>query len=120
MSARGLKGGVIAREVAVAAAQAALAAGVVLAVTLGLLTAAGRAGAHEWYDPYCCSDQDCAPLDDGAVIEGPAGYEIPSTGETIPYRDDRVRPSADGRFHRCALPGTPGHTRCLYVPPGGV
>lgn len=95
-----------------------LIAGMVLAFIFMFVGTSARA--HDWYEYSCCSDRDCAPLAEGTVVEGPAGYEIPSTGETIPYFDPRIRKlwSPDGKFHRCHRPD--GTTRCLYTPGRGA
>jgi len=83
------------------------------ALTLAaLLATSAAAHSHSWYEPSCCSGYDCAPVDDVRMTR--SGWYVESTGETIPYGDDRERPSRDGQFHRCAPPGE--KTRCLYVP----
>jgi hypothetical protein len=75
--------------------------------------------AHDWYEPKCCSDQDCAPVAAGDVEGTPLGYRIPASGETIPYDDPRIRSSMDGHMHRCSYAGMPeAQTICLYVPAG--
>jgi hypothetical protein len=87
----------------------------ILAVALCL--AGTPAGAHSWYDPYCCNDNDCQPLKPADVVEGRNGYTI--KGEFfIPYRDKSIKPSQDPDFHWCEYPK--GVVRCFYVPGGGV
>lgn len=81
------------------------------------------AAAHDapsgWSYPYsCCSMQDCRPVATKAISERPEGFVINVTGEVVPYRDARVRPSPDGEFHWCSVAGE-AHSRtiCLFVPP---
>lgn len=71
---------------------------------------------HSWYDYDCCSDNDCAPLADGAVIEGSGGYDVTMNGKryAVPYGDARIRASADNQFHACEYPKDT--LRCLYTP----
>lgn len=78
-----------------------------------LIVAVSIANAHSWYDPACCSDNDCAP--DNRVKEVRGGFRVP-TGEVVPYGDKRIRPSLDKQFHWCHFQT---HTYCVYVP-GGV
>lgn len=92
-------------------------------VLLGLWVASPALG-HSWYDAICCSDQDCRPMEPGAVEWTPGGYLIHESGELIPEDSYVVRDSQDGRYHRCSLhyraPQVPNETRCLYVPRMGV
>lgn len=71
---------------------------------------------HSWYDSDCCSDKDCsrAPM---AIVEMHDGYHL-ADGRTVPYRDPRVRQSADSDFHVCQFPD--GRIICLYVPGRGI
>lgn len=72
------------------------------------------------YPLSCCSGYDCRQVDASAIDEGPAGYTIRATGETIPMTDAKVKPSPDGLFHWCSVGGKPdGKTICLFVPPRG-
>ena len=109
--------------------RAALAAAV--AVTLSILQAA----AHEWYDPTCCSDRDCAPLPDGSVVATAAGWRVtvPAGGhpllntsfsQLVPYGSPLILRSKDEHFHGCIMHGAPEDVPrptllCLYVPPFG-
>jgi hypothetical protein len=79
------------------------------------------AHAHSWYDSDCCSNTDCAPIDDAYIAETNTGYVVPS-GELIKYGDSRVRQSLDGGWHWChAVPVNNWiKTYCLYVPPRGT
>jgi hypothetical protein len=85
---------------------------VLLGVIFSIFTAL-KALAHSWYDPACCSDNDCAP--DDRVKEVPGGFQVP-TGEIVPYGDKRIRQSLDKQFHWCHFQN---FTYCVYVP-GGV
>jgi hypothetical protein len=77
--------------------------------------------AHSWYDRDCCSDTDCAPIDDTYIAETNTGYVVPS-GELIKYADTRIKQSLDGGWHWChAVPVNNWiKTYCLYVPPRGT
>lgn len=72
-----------------------------------------------WLYPYqCCGDRDCQPIHGARVAEGPQGYVLQDTGETIGYRDSRVKNSPDGEFHLCIVKTqAASRTRCLFVPP---
>lgn len=90
--------------------------------------------AHSWYDPSCCSGQDCAPIPSIAVTAGEGGWRVRLrvgdhplvTGPidvTVPY--DEALPSQDGAFHACIRDQTPGWEYvtpiiCLYVPDTGA
>jgi hypothetical protein len=89
----------------------------------------GPAKSHEWYDDYCCDEQDCEPVPLGSVRWTPQGWEVkldkgdhrmvdgPMT-VIVPEGakdglQERVRASQDRRFHACIYGG---YLRCLYVP----
>ena len=99
----------------------ALAFAVAYALIVWLILATG-AEAHDWYEPVCCSDTDCAPIPDSAVREGPNGYEVtlqpgqhPMVKEplsyVVPY--DKVRQSPDGKYHACIT--ATGYRPCFYA-----
>lgn len=67
--------------------------------------------AHSFYSQECCSDRDCAPVEDGLVTERPDGYHYKHY--TFPYQDKRVKLSPDGRYHVCQ---NPYNVFCIYVP----
>lgn len=96
-----------------------------LETLIAVLLLAGPAFAHDaptgWaYDTACCSGRDCAQAMSGAVRETPRGYELQSTGETVIYRDTRIRQSKDEFFHECHVGGDPkARLLCLYVPNKG-
>lgn len=94
-----------------------------LMVVVWAMFAGGKAAAHSWYPPYCCSGRDCGPVSDDVVEEQPdgSGYLIKPTGEVIPYGDTRIKGySPDSDTHRCAVEGPASNSRtlCLY-PRGG-
>lgn len=72
--------------------------------------------------PLCCSDRDCRQAGDGEVRETPQGYLLVTTGEVVPYRNYRVKPSPDGLFHVCQQAGNfdTGRVLCLFAPPRGM
>lgn len=82
------------------------------AVVVGFL--ATPASAHDWYPAECCAGRDCRPADPGEVVVEKDGVRIVPTGETIPW--SRVRPSPDGRVHRCSARGkVDGRTICVFL-----
>lgn len=105
------------------------------------LALAAPAAAHDWYDPWCCHDKDCAPIPLASVeiVEGGYRIDLPPGGHPqaplggrffVPFRigalpNTNIRWSRDGDYHACILRpyGTDlqGETpelgiRCLYVP----
>lgn len=84
---------------------------VTIGATIGLTVAWSDARAHEWYDPECCSDKDCAPLESKHVKITDSGYVVTvGPGEhpmikhapvsfVVPYHTARESP--DGRYHAC-------------------
>lgn len=89
---------------------AALLGGFVLVVLYPL----ARAGAHEWYPPWCCSGGDCGPLAASRVQLTAAGYVVDGRF-TIPLSE--ARKSMDGRYHGC-FP-TKDDLKCFFAPPPG-
>ena len=96
-------------------------------IVIILVVSAIRSDAHEWYDPECCSGQDCAPVAREHVVATPDGWQVrlkpgehPNTrfpvDRTLPYTSPQVRHSQDSDFHACVLGGT---LLCLYVPDMG-
>ena len=105
----------------------------VIKMAIGLVLACSApAEAHDWYDANCCSGHDCHALSSSAVKEVPDGWLTPMG--FVDYRDARVLPSHDERYHICItqLPAVIFHRdikptapqfpymRCLYVPPRGM
>lgn len=69
------------------------------------------AQAHDWYDPQCCSGEDCRPVPAEEVIETETGWKHLPSG--IEFRKDQVKPSKDRHFHICVSKyGTP---YCIYI-----
>lgn len=104
-----------------------LAAGLVLAAAF---PAWGHQAPSGWtYSMECCSGMDCAPAPPGSVTERDGGWlivippgvhDMAPGGWTghMPYRDKRIRQSADEYFHVC-ISGT-GALLCLYLPGTGM
>lgn len=70
------------------------------------------------YPLACCSGYDCREISHTQVTEGPDGYVIEPTGETLAMTDRKVKPSPDGEYHWCSVAGKDdGKTICLFVPP---
>ena len=91
-------------------------AGAVALLALGLLLASpAQSAAHEWYDPDCCSDADCAPVTWlGRDADGRIWVET-SHGKARLTTAASVRVSHDGMRHACIHNG---RLLCLYLPPG--
>jgi len=101
---------------------------------LFILATAGQAVAHEWYDPTCCSDKDCAPIPFESVVVTGEGYEVtllpgdhPLVRTPIkrffPFGDEDVLPSQDMKYHACVMPGSPSASPgiiCFYVVGSGA
>jgi hypothetical protein len=91
--------------------------------------AAHRAPSGWEYDQACCSDLDCAPVPESAVVEATGGYIVRLVPGQHPmvraplaaflaHGDSRIRVSGDEHRHAC-VSGS-GRLLCIYVPPGGV
>lgn len=88
--------------------QIALAAVIVVAALAAMIYAAF---AHSWYDPECCSGEDCRAVHADEVIETETGWKHLPSG--IEFRKDQVKPSKDRHFHICVSKyGTP---YCIYI-----
>lgn len=77
-----------------------------------------------WSYPFsCCSGIDCRAMTvaESRAIEMKGGYQIPETGEIVPYGDRRIKDSPYGLFHWCSHQAgeNKGKTICLFVPPRG-
>ncbi|MBA9063877.1 hypothetical protein GGQ91_003278 [Methylobacterium fujisawaense] len=66
--------------------------------------------AHSWYPEECCSNEDCAPVDDAEIV--PGGFR--SHGYFIP--EALARPSKDASYHLCQYRG---RVICFFVPLNG-
>lgn len=81
--------------------------------------------AVNWYDSGCCSQEDCEPVEPGAVMRQPGGWKVyymTSRGFIadgfLPDGDSGIRYSKspnDIREHACA---TKQRVICIYLPPG--
>jgi hypothetical protein len=75
---------------------------------------------HSWYDPDCCSSQDCEPVKHVAFVDSERGV-LPvmivttSLGTQPITPDTKIRVSKDSRMHACIWQGK---LLCLYMPPG--
>lgn len=82
---------------------------------------AGLPRAHQWYEPNCCSGNDCEPVPPGALVEEVRGgwrvaYVSPKLGPVeIFFPRALKRDSRDGGFHACVRPDTRTPI-CIYVP----
>src|SRR6056297_2426685 len=47
-----------------------------IGAVLALILVATAALAHEWYDPWCCNDRDCAPISQEHVSITEDGYLV--------------------------------------------
>lgn len=83
-----------------------------------ILFAVMHAMAHSWYEPDCCSGDDCAPVHVSDVRITNEGYELPD-GFVFKYGNRRIRPSRDGDFHVCTNKKDPSIHYCIYVPLSG-
>jgi len=89
----------------------------VCAAALGL---GGPAGAHSWYDPWCCDGGDCGPATvAGFVAAGLGGTPrmqlTNHRGTATVDSNTRFLPSQDSKLHACIWFGK---LRCVYLPPG--
>lgn len=84
-----------------------------MAALISLISSA--ASSHSWYDPDCCSDRDCRPVDadDMAEIGGGCWKYLP-TGAT--FCGNRVRPSKDKHWHVCISNNNVPY--CAYIQMG--
>ena len=77
-------------------------------------------GPTHWYDPSCCSMQDCEPVEPGAIRRMQEGYFVEYLSSRgfrvrgfVPYGSPAIKPSQDGREHVCA---TAQILLCIYLP----
>ncbi len=94
------------------------------AIMLGMCVSVVIAKEHEhginlipdWYDPACCSQRDCKPVDDKDVEFGQDGLgnswaRYKPTGNTF-YRY-QFKQSQDERYHVCINPAAQGNNGAL-------
>ena len=82
-----------------------------------------QADAHSWYQSDCCSDRDCAPVEEMVWVV-PAGGGAPRLvvttehGKAIIPHGFPVKESRDGRMHVCMRDHYGEMTViCIFVPP---
>lgn len=91
---------------------------IVLAFVVGFLAIVKYATAHSWYDPECCSGQDCQPVATEDVVETEKGWKHLPTGTE--FTREMVKPSRDRHFHVCIgnSEWNKGLPYCIYVVQG--
>lgn len=85
--------------------------------TIGIALLALSFGcAHSWYPPECCSDKDCAPLDERLVLDGGLDYVI----QGVRFPKLLTRPSPDDKWHWCPhirpYDGVVDRIHCVWRP----
>ncbi len=75
------------------------------------------ASAHSWYEPSCCSQIDCYPVEDGTVLEKSDGVHVRGFG-IMTLGDPRLRWSHDDQDHICS--SRAGKLLCVYRRPKGM
>lgn len=70
---------------------------------------------HSWYPPNCCSDRDCAPLDQKRVRQTADGYFIDEK-YFVPHA--KVMIPFDGALHGCF--SSTGALVCFFAPKPSV
>lgn len=77
-------------------------------------------GPVHWYDPACCSMEDCEPVEPGAIRQVGEGYIVRYQSSRgfivqgfIPNGSSAIHQSRDGREHACA---TAQLLLCIYLP----
>lgn len=99
----------------------------VLIIALGFLiwvAMKSEAHSHEWYDQECCSDKDCAPVEEIKFGTDSDGNGIVSVRTKHGFVEGKlknisIRPSKDDEYHACLILYHQAVIRCLYVPAGG-
>jgi hypothetical protein len=95
-------------------------------------SAAAPAAAHEWYDPACCSEKDCAPIVAESVVVDDSGdyivtieagaHPLVELTQTWHWPRLETRASRDSSWHGCvsSMRNAAGQQRllCLYAPTG--
>ena len=71
----------------------------------------------DWYDPACCNQRDCRPVDDSSIefdtLNGAPVVRYKPTGDI--FTRERWKTSQDERYHVCIWNGTP---LCVYIRSG--
>lgn len=104
-----------------------IAVAIILMACLMFAVLASVARGHSFYEPECCSGQDCARVEKvdhvaGALYNGPPGQvdTLPVMvittrhGTVAVPRNAKIRASQDGAMHACILND---RLICLYMPP---
>jgi hypothetical protein len=94
----------------------------VVVVVLAVVIVAGvarPARSHSWYDPDCCSDNDCEPVSEVSFVASdpqsvPVMVVTTSFGTKPVTPMTKIRQSKDGKMHACIYQGA---LLCLYLPP---
>lgn len=98
-----------------------------LLATFIWIVALKPAFAHDWYDPGCCNDKDCAPVpglqvewtDTRIVFTVPPGVHPMAPEGGVYYlnlsNESAMRPSQDMEWHLCIYPGAT-QVMCAYIP----
>lgn len=101
-----------------------------------LVVVYAEASAHDFYDGWCCNNNDCAPYL-GEVRTTRDGYYLPEFDVTIPYTRPKVTPDSihpavkNGarydmpgddpyEYHLCEYPIGSKTVRCFYAKQGGT
>lgn len=72
---------------------------------------AHQALSHSWYEPDCCSGDDCKPVSPEDLIEVEDGWKYLPTGYV--FKGKQIRPSRDRHFHVCITKS--GTHYCVYI-----
>lgn len=97
-----------------------------IAMILAMALLASHAAAQEhdhsqvdWYDPLCCSNRDCKPVDDADIefdmIGGVSVIRYKPTGAI--FYQPQWKTSQDERYHVC-LNVANGNALCVYIRAG--
>jgi hypothetical protein len=89
-----------------------LIAGIAAFAAVCALLVVGIAKAHDAYEPACCSNKDCFPVEDKIVTESSAGFLLNDTGEFVERTSTKVRKPLDENYHLCRNPA--GTLLCIY------
>jgi len=82
------------------------------------------AKSHEWYDKECCSDNDCAPVEEIKFSTDEQGNDVVAVRTKHGFAEGQlkhisIRPSKDDEYHACIITYHAAFIRCLYAPAGG-
>lgn len=75
--------------------------------------------AHNWYDSYCCNDNDCSEVLSKENTEHGSWIITSKKGMVLVPYDFPKKPSLDDKEHICIyFDGYKLVVRCYYVPSG--